>query len=238
MATLISTILGNARADLLETSASFWTDAELLAHFKSGVNDMWGAIVDLDEAHYQTTDITNVSVAANSETLAGVPADCFRVVLIEPRDLTSTSQTSLVMFWPRKANSFMARNARQIPAQDPTAGLDIFYEVEGAGSPVAAPTIRIAPKVSSAIPLRFIYIPGPASDVLTAGSNNPVPGESDECLKAWVVAHARTKEREDRSPDPNWLAKYATEKASILVRLQPRQDQEPVFVEDCFGGYL
>jgi hypothetical protein len=238
MATLISALISRARIDLKETTARYWTDAELLDHFKTGVNDLWGAIVDLDEAHYQTTDITNVSVAASSETLTGVPADCFRVVLIEPRDLTSSSATSSVMFWPRKANSAAARNARQLSAQDPTAGLDIFYEIEGAGSPVAAPTIRITPQISSALTLRFVYISGPASASLTTGSNNPVPGESDEALKAWMIAHARAKEREDRSPDPNWLAKYATEKQNILVRLQPRQDQEPVVVEDLFGGYL
>ena len=238
MATLISTVLSRARIDLKELSARYWTDAELLDHFKTGVNDMWGSIIDLDEAHYQTTDTTNVSLTANSETLTGVPTDCFRVVLIEPRDFSATSQTSLVMFWPRKANSVHARNARQLSAQDPSGGLDVFYEVEGAGSPVAAPTIRVAPQVNTAINLRFIYLRGPASAALVAGSDNPVPGESDECLKSWVIAHARAKEREDRSPDPNWLVKYATEKANILVRLSPRQDQEPRVVEDMFGGYL
>jgi hypothetical protein len=238
MATLISSVLANARVDLLESSASFWTDAELLQHFKEGVADLWRSIILLDEAHFQTTDITNVSLAANSETLTGVPTDCFKVVLIEPRDLSSTSSSALVMFWPRKGNSAAARNARQLSAQDPTGGLDIYYEVEGKGSPVAAPVIRVTPQVSSAVNLRFVYIANPAQGALTASDNNPIPGESDKALRAWVVAHARAKEREDRSPDPNFLAIYKTEKDSILTTLEPRQDQEPIVVEDFFGGYL
>lgn len=238
MATLISGIITDARVDLKETTARFWTDAELLAHFKKGVNDLWGAIVDLNQSHYQTTDITNVTVAANSETLAGIPSDCFRVVLIEPRDLSSAGPTPDVMFWPRGAHSAAARNARQITAQDPRGGLDIFYEVEGPGAPVATPTVRIAPTCTSVVNLRFIYIAAPGSATLTGASNNPIPGESDNAMKAWVVAHARAKEREDRSPDPNWLAIYATEKQNLLVRMAPRQQQEPDVVEDLFGAYL
>ena len=52
---------------------------------------------------------------------------------------------------------------------------------------------------------------------------------------AWTVAFARAKEREDRSPDPAWLAIYATEKQNILTRLTPRQTQEPEIVGDMFG---
>jgi hypothetical protein len=238
MATLLSTIITDGRVDLKETTASFWTDAELLAHLKKGINDLWGAIVDLHGAHYQTTDITNVSVAANTETLSGVPSDCFRVLLIEPRTLTAGTTGADVRFIPAKQNAAMARNARQLSAQDPVTGLDIYYEVEQAGSPVAAPTVRIWPQLSSALNLRFVYIPGPGSAALTTASNNPIPGESDNALKAWMVAHARVKEREDRSPDPNWLAIYATEKQNLLVRMTPRQEQEPEVVEDLFGGYF
>ena len=238
MATLISALIADARVDLKETTARFWTDAELLAHFKKGVNDLWGAIVDLNEAHYQTTDITNVSLTANSETLTGIPSDCFRVKLIEPRDLTNDTQTANVMFWPRKSHSAAARNARQLNAQDPSGGLDLFYEVEGPGAPVATPTVRIAPQVTAVILLRLIYIAAPGSAALTTASNNPIPGESDNAMKAWMVAHARAKEREDRSPDPNWLAIYGTEKQNLLVRMAPRQQQEPDVVEDLFGGYI
>lgn len=237
-ATLISTIITDARVHLKETTARYWTDAELLAHFKKGVNDLWGAIVDLNQSHYQTTDITNVSLTANSETLTGIPSDCFRVVLIEPRSLSSASSGSSVMFWPRNAHSAAARNARQLSAQDPTVGLDIFYEVEGPGAPVGTPVVRVAPQISGTLLLRLIYIAAPGSAALTTASNNPIPGESDNAMMAWMIAHARAKEREDRSPDPNWLALYGTEKQSLLVRMAPRQQQEPEVVDDLFGGYL
>jgi hypothetical protein len=238
MATLISSIITDARVELKETVASYWTDAELLAHFKKGVNELWGAIIDLNQEHFLTVDITNVSLAANSNSLTGVPADVFRVHLIEPLDTTSSGATPDVLFWPRDYNSSAFRNARQLTAQDPTGGLDIFYTLSQAGSPVAAPTVHTAPQVSSAVALRFVYVPGPASASLTTASNNPIGGESDNALMAWMIAYARAKEREDRSPDPNWLAIYATEKQNLLVRMAPRQTQEPEVVEDVFGGFM
>jgi hypothetical protein len=237
MATAISTILAAARIKLKEVTASYWTDAELLTDFQRGVNDLWGAIVDLNQEHYLTVDVTNVSMAANSLTLTGVPADCFRVELIEPRDTTAAGASRHVMFFPRDYKSDDARNARQLSAQDPTTGLGIYYSLSQAGSPVGAPTVHVQPMVNTAVLLRFVYTPGPASAALTTANNNPIPGESDNALIAWVVAYARAKEREDRSPDPNWLAVYATEKQNLLVRLTPRQTQEPDVVDDLFSGY-
>lgn len=241
MATVLSTIIANARIPLKEGTASFWTDAELLQHLREGINDLWGAIVDLNQEHYLTIDVTNVGLAASADSLTGVPADCFRVHLIEPTDTTTAGSTPSMLFWPRDYNSSQFRNARAVAAQDPSGGLDLFYCLTGAGSPIAAPTVQIAPKISSAIAvggLRFVYVPGPATAAMTTASTNPIPGESDNALKAWCVAYARAKEREDRSPDPNWLAIYATEKTSLMVRMAPRQSQEPEIVEDIWGGYL
>jgi hypothetical protein len=103
---------------------------------------------------------------------------------------------------------------------------------------VATPTVRVVPQISGTLLLRFIYVAAPGSAALTLNSANPIPGESDNAMMAWIIAQARAKEREDRSPDPNWLAIYGTEKQSLLVRMAPRQQQEPEVVEDLFGGYL
>ena len=72
---------------------------------------------------------------------------------------------------------------------------------------------------------------------MTSASNNPIPGESDNAVVAWTVAYARAKEREDRSPDPNWLAVYATEKQHLLQSLGLRQLQEPEFADAMFMSY-
>ena len=237
MATAISTIVANARVDLKETTASFWTDAELLEHAKYCFNDLWGAVIDLNQEHYMTVDTTNVSQAASADTLTGVPADTFRILLIEPKDTTSSGTAPDVLYWPRKYNSTPFRNARQLTAQDPLGGLDIFYSLGQAGSPVAAPTVYVAPKISTALTLRFVYVPGPGAAAFTLASNNPIGGESDNAVKAWIVAHARAKERQDRMPDPAWLALYKTEKQNVLTRMTPRQTQEPEVVEELFGGY-
>jgi hypothetical protein len=235
MATLLSSLESQARLRLKEVSASYWSSAELIDICNHGIKDLWGAIIDLNQEHYQTVDTTHVTLAADAESLTGVPTDTFRVLLIEPLDTTSSGSMRDVLFKPRKYNDPMFINARALGAQDPTSGLTIFYSVSSAGSPVAAPTVLTAPKISSALTLRFVYVPGIAA--VAASGANPIPGESDHALINWVCAYARCKEREDRSPDPNFLAVYATEKQNLLVRMTPRQTQEPEVVDDFFGAW-
>lgn len=232
MATLLSSIRSQARLHLKETTARFWSEAELLDIILKGCNDLWGAIIDLNQEHYLTIDTTNVSMAANSETLTGVPSDCFRVHLIEPRDTTGTGSTRQVEFVPRDYNSKEFERARSQSAIDANTAQVIYYSLIGAGSPVGAPTVQVGPQITTAMNLRFVYVPGLGT--LTAASNNPIPGESDQALIAWTVAFARAKEREDRSPDPNWIRVYATEKQALLTRMTPRQTQEPEVVGALF----
>lgn len=237
MATVLSTIRDKARKTLLETTAGFWTDAELLEHIIDGMRDLWGAVVDLHQEHFFTVDATNVSLAADTATLTGVPSDVFRVMLIEPRDVSQSASDRNVTFIPRDYHSKEFIQARTVSAQSPGNGPVIYYAITQAGGPVGAPTIYVAPQLSSALNLRFVYIPTlVAGSSWLASSNNPIPGESDNALFAWTIAYARAKEREDRSPDPNWLAVYGTEKQNVLTRLTPRQEQEPEYAEGMFEG--
>jgi hypothetical protein len=235
MATLLSAIETKARYFLKEPVASFWSSDELISYINDGIKDLWGGVVDLNQEHYMTVDETNVSFAASATQLTGVPTDCFRVLQIEARDTTTTPGAGIV-FRPKDYNSDDFTNARARTAMDPTGGLLLFYQLTQAGPPVDAPVILCAPKVTSAVDVRLVYVPTQA--VRTAAQNNPIPGESDNALVAWCVAYARAKEREDRSPDPNWLAVYKTEKTNVLVRCTPRQTQEPDVVEDFMTGWL
>lgn len=235
MATLLSSLESQARLHLLETTASFWSSAELIDICNLGIKDLWGAIVDLHQEHFFTVDATNVSLAANTATLTGVPTDVFRVLLIEPRDTSSAATGRNIEFIPRDYNSPEFSNARASDDEDPSGAINIYYAIAAAGAPIGAPTIHIAPQLSSALLLRLVYIPIQAA-VLSSG-NNPIPGESDNALIAWIVAYARAKEREDRAPDPGWLAIYSTEKQGLLTRLTPRQEQEPEHVRSVFEGY-
>ena len=227
---------GSETAPTAASGTAFWTEAELIDHAIEGCRDLWGADVDLHQEHHVTNDATNVSLAADTATLTGVPADVFRVLLIEPRDLSSTASGRNIIFLPRDYNSPEMIEARGLEDQDPTSGgFIVYYAIHGVGSPISAPTIEIAPQLTSALNLRFVYIP--TLGTLTATSNNPIPGESDNAVFAWIIAYARAKEREDRSPDPNWLAVYATEKQNIMTRLTPRQEQEPEYVTGLFEEY-
>ena len=237
MATAFSSLETVVRRYLKETSAGFWSQAELLQHFVDGAKNMWGAIIDLYEEHYLTVDTTNVSLAASTATITGVPADCFRVHLIEPRDTTSSGTAPHTLFIPKDFNHPDFINARAMTAQDPGAGLKVYYHVTGAGAPVAAPTIHVAPQLSTALNLRFVYVPTFASTDLEIGDNNPIPGESDQALVAYCLAWALAKEQEDKMPHPGWLQVYKTEKDGLLTRLTPRQSQEERIVDDIWGPY-
>jgi hypothetical protein len=233
MATTLGTIRTNVRLRLQETTANFWTDAELLDLILHGCRDLWRATVDLHQEHFMTVDATNVSLAANATTLTGVPADLFRVLSLEPRDLSLTTGTGrYLLFQPADYQSPEFVAARSWEAIDPSGGGILYYAIAGAGSPVAAPTIYVAPFISSALNLRLVYIP--TLGTLTASSNNPIPGEADFALEAWTTAYAKAKERDDQSPDPNWLAIYATEKQALLAVSAPRQEQEPRVVRGVF----
>mgnify|MGYP001569090635 CR=1 FL=1 len=234
MATTLSSIETVVRRDLKETTASFWSSAELVQHMNDGIQNLWGAIIDLFEEHYITVDVTNVSLAAEGTTLTGVPADTFRVHLIEPRDTTSAGTAPATVFTPKEYNGRDFSSARARTSVEPGSGLEIFYQVTGVGYPVSTPTVQVAPKISSALNLRFVYVPGIA--VKAAGDDNPIPGQSDKALHAYTMAFALSKEQEDKMPHPGWLQIYKTEKDAMLQRLTPRQTQEAIVVEDMFGS--
>lgn len=222
--------------DTTYTIDKFWSDDELFNIALRGTTDLWGALIDLHEEHYLTVDETNVSLPSSATQLSGVPADTFRVYLIEPLDPSINGCT----FYPRPYNHadfIAARNQTVSPTVllTPSAGLIIYYDVTGVGTPNSTPVIRTAPKLSSAVTLRFCYVPilGVQSYQL-ATATNPIPGESDNALIAWIVSFALGKERQDKNPDPGWLSVYQTEKQNLLVRAKPRQEQEAIYADSVF----
>jgi len=233
MATAMSSILTQARSHLNEDTSSFWTDTELLLIANNGIKDLWRRLNDLFKHYFITIDITNVTLAASSSSLAGVPTDVFRIVTVEPRVVGSSNPNPGLIFVPAGYNDPRFVNARAQGPVEPK-NVVIFYEVMNPGAPVGAPMIRIAPQVSSAVNLALVY--NQVLAAVVAASNNPIPGESDNALIAWTVAYARARERDDRAPDPEWLAVYATDKAALCRELTPRQIQEPEVVQGMFEG--
>lgn len=234
MATPLSTLETIARRHLVETTARFWSSAELIDLASAGVRDLWRDIVDLKAEHFCTIDTINVSIAANGTTLSGVPQDVHKVYLIEPRNTTTSGSNTGLIFKPKDYNHPDFQSARALSAVDPTNAC-IYYAIIKQGAPVNAPTIVIAPSMTSLVNLAFTYVP--TLGTLSANADNPIPGEADNAVVAWMVAFARAKEREDRSPDPEWLAIYATEKQHLLQSLGLRQLQEPMFVDAVYEQY-
>ena len=231
MAATLDQLIGRSRGLLNEPTPKFWSNKELLDHAIAACTDLWGAYIDLHEEHFQTIDATNVSMAASSSTLTGVPSDMFRVVAIEPRDLSSSSASRNMVFVPRDYHASEFVSARSLSSQDP-GSQTIYYAMTLAGPPTGTVTIEVAPQISSAVLLRLVYVATLAA--LTGSSTNPIPGESDTAVLAWIMAWARAKERPDTMPDPAWLAVYQTEKQSLLVRNTPRQEDEEEYVIGMF----
>lgn len=213
------------------TLGHFWTDDELLRIMILGAKDLWRAFIDLHQDHFFTDDSTSVTLMADTLQLSGVPSNVHRVLAIEPREAVALT------FTPKKYTAPAFRAARVAAAVSPDAASTIYYEVTGAGAPTGAPTIYTAPRLNADLPVRLVYIPT-LNGSLTASDPNPVPGESDAALVAYTVSFALAKDREDRSPDPNWLAVYATEKQSCLVASAPRQEQIPPVVTGIFDDIL
>ncbi len=231
MATLISAIITDARLTLLETTARFWSDAELLSIAVDGIKDLWKKIIDLEKDHFLTWDDTTMTLAASTATVTGVPTDLFRVRVIRPRTLNS-SYPGLI-FKPRETTHPDFVQAEVLSAVEPRNRV-IYYAIVNAGAPVGAPAIRVAPTISSDVPLHVRYIP--VFGTMTAASTNPIPGESDKALKHYIIAFARAKERSDRAPDPEHISIYATEARNLLTALTPRSEQEPETVVGLFEG--
>lgn len=239
-ATLIASIITQARRQLVETTARFWSDDELVDIFWLGATDLWGAYIDIHQDHYfavvETEGADGVRLESGASSLTNVPDDCFRVMLIEPLRTNLDPFGGLACaFVPRKFNhpDFISARSWANDESALTAGV-IYYDLTGPGAPIAAPMIRIAPKISTTIKLRLAYYP-----VLTRNDYNPIPGGSDNALKAWVIAYANAKEgpQGQRIPDAGWLSVYATEKQTLLTRSTPRQEQEADVVDGLFDNY-
>jgi hypothetical protein len=237
MATLVETLIANARVQLKETTPKYWTQAELLNHANSAIKDLWKSIIDLYQDHFVTIDNTNMVLSSTTGEITGIPADAFRVHMIQPRVLGDQSVNQSLVFKPRTLTHPDYVSAQSSRPQQSQYGV-VFYAVRNAGAPVGAPAISCRPMLRSDVNLTVWYIPTLAS--LALGQYNPIPGESDKAIEEYILAFARVKEREDRAPDPEHISIYATEKRNLLVALTPRSDQEPETVvgmwEESDGG--
>jgi hypothetical protein len=237
MATTLQSLLTDVRSHLIapisgDNADTFWQDSEIVSILNRGIKELWRAINDNYQNYFLTVDKTNVTIAASTELLAGVPSDVAIVRKLTPRDPASYPY---LKFEYRNFDHKDFIAAETQAALDPSQARLVYFYISQAGAPVAAPEIHIAPLLSAVVNLTLGYVPVLAT--LAATGYNPIPGESDQALINWGVAWARAKEREDRSPDPGWLQMYATEKANILVSLTPRQTQDDDVAEAMFEEY-
>lgn len=231
MSTTITQLVAQVRTEINEPTANYWTDAELVIYAIDGIKDLWKAVKDTVQDHFFT--IGSATMAANATSLTGVPTDIAEIRLIEPA--SPTTYPTLV-FKPRKYNDPEFQNARSAPSVSPNsfAGV-VYYAVTGAGAPVGAPTIYVAPPLSSDLAVSIMYVPT-ISATLATGDANPIPGESNVAVKSWMKAYALGRQNPDGTfePDAAWLQVYSNEKDKLIATLAPRQTQEPEVVDGLF----
>lgn len=228
----INALVARVRYQLLEETANFWTDAELIGLMNEGIHDLWRRTKDLYQAYHFTVDATNVSLVAGASTLTGVPADVAIIFGLEPRTLSSYPS---LRFEYRAYMDAKTQAARASSALDPSSGGTQYFSITGAGAPVAAPTVYVSPGVTATVPLRLVYIPTITDR--TGAEVNPIPGESDRALINWTLAHTVNKDKDFAQIDPGWMAAYETEVTKILVALTPRQEQDEDVAEALFESY-
>jgi hypothetical protein len=235
MATPMADILSLVRVRLREISPRAWTDQDLLDIANGGIKDLWRRICDAHQNHFFTINDTDVTYQANDDELTGIPDDCYRVVAIRPKTLGESSSNRSLIFKPANGVNdprYVQAEARAAVAPENAV---IYYVVVNEGAPVGTPRILCAPPVTSAVNIHLKY--NQVLQKVDEDDVNPIPGESDNALVAWTVAYARADERDDKAPDPEWLAVYATEKTNIIKEIGPRQVQEPQVVEGMFEDY-
>lgn len=227
MSTALSSLITRTRDLINESTASYWSDAELLRYMNGAINDLYRRLKDNHQDDFFTLDESNVAAAASTEALTGVPSNIAEIRLLTPRSLVSYPN---LRFWPRKFNDYDFQAARASQAADPTSGGDIFYAVYGTGGPVGAPNIVIAPKVSAAVLLTLGYVPS-RTEITSAATVNPIPGEADMALVYYATAHAlgRTPHGGQTVMKPNegYMKLYEAEAQKIVVASTPRQTDEP-----------
>lgn len=233
MPTTIAEIEATVRERLVEPSPNYWSSDELTKIVILGIKDLWRSIVDLKAEHYLTINDSDVYVKANTSELQGVPNDVHKVYMIEPIFSTTDASRSSLSFTPKEYNHPDFNAARMRNTISEPFG-ELLYAVTGTGAPFGAPTIRIAPQLSTEIRLSFSYVP--TMETLVNGSYIPIPGEADAALIAWTVAFARAKETEDHAPDQGWLGAYSAEKQNLLHSLGLRQLQEDTITDGVFDG--
>lgn len=232
MATTLQTILNMTRDALNEAVPRYWSDAELLRYMNRGIRDAWRQI-SVTNQNYQFQIDVAATLDANATTVTGVPSNLSVLFQIESVDMVAHPIT----FIGKEYTSADFQNARrQADAQDPTQPAVVYYCLTGAGAPVAAPTIHVAPTVSAQVALAIAYRPTIGAELAASGTV-PLPGEVDQALVHWTVAHALGRERGDAAPDSTRMGWYQSEIDKILVAITPRDEQEDQVVEAMFEPY-
>lgn len=236
MSTTLQTVLNMTRDALNEAVPRYWSDVELLRYMNRGIRDAWRQIT-LTNQNYQFSLNTSVTLAANADVLTNVPTDVSVIFNLESLDMVAHPINFIGRTDYANAEFQNARRRSQAgETHNPDQPGTIFFCLVGAGAPVGAPTVYVAPRVSAALTLALAYRPVIGAE-LTATGLVPLPGELDQALVHWTAAYAIGRERSSAEPDAPRISLYQREVDVILAAITPRDEQEDQTVQAFFQEY-
>ncbi|HEY3499448.1 MAG TPA: hypothetical protein VGK73_32385 [Polyangiaceae bacterium] len=211
------------RDALNEAVPRYWSDAELLRYMNRGIRDAWRQISMVNQ-NYQFSLNTALTMDANADTLTGVPSDLSVVLNLEAADMVANPIHFFGVSDYANADFQSARRQSQGgQAIDTAAPGKVYFCVVGAGAPVAAPTIYVAPRINAQITLALAYRPTIGAE-LAASGNVPLPGELDQALVHWTTAYALGRQRGEAQPDRTHLDLYQNEMNKLIAAIDPRDE--------------
>lgn len=227
-------MLASIRSNLDEATASFWTDAELLAFANRAKDKVWVEVRKLKGNDFFTK--TLASTASNPQTILGETYDPAALqVTVDGTELTlphdfhelkmleviTTGHTD-VRFYHRDIAHRDFRDAREIAA-GLTPGAFVF-DIYGER------TLVYAPKSNVALDTRLFYVYKPA-DLTTGADALDMPDPLYMAVEEYTTTRAQLKDRDELAAV--WQ-QMGNKSVVDCLGAFTRQTQDAVFVEDAW----
>lgn len=219
MADSVATMLTVVRDHLDETSAGYWSDAEITRAVVRNFRQLWARIIAIRDDWFKSTTPATLSILADGTLKYALPADFFRAASIR----TTTSGKEFIRWEWRSCKDpiFIAGQRGDITNTDPSV---IYYDIEGVSSIVISPV----PRQALAAALEYYTIPTDPATAFTL---------PDPCLR--YVEYGAVAELLAKGPVgayEYWEGKRKEEWAILLPLLgAPRSGQNTDHAMSPFG---
>ena len=209
-----ATSLARVRYLIKESTASFWTDAELYTYISDAEQEVFNLIMEEDEGYFQTTNATIDYVNGTQEY--DLPTDCVKVVLVERTDVEPDKTLHPI----RMQDKLQYEPANQTSATDEDYE---YYYISGTKIGIVP-----IPDENATNNLKIYYIARPTAVTSSSTAftvSDDYGAHSLISVKAAIIAKLKGDE-----PTGDLERKEMKLEARLKTSLVSRQIQEPRYV--------